>query len=61
MWSVVRGFDATLADDFADFLAPTPEGMEDLPPPDPIFRERLRRRLWRMYVQTHLKDGPEPH
>jgi len=54
-------FDSALAADFADFLAPELEEDDELQPPDPLFRERLRRQLWRVYVQTHLRDRPEPH
>jgi hypothetical protein len=33
-----------------------------LPAPDPVFQERLRRRLWRSYVVSHLSNaGKETH
>ena len=55
--------DATLIEDFRDFLAGD-EGSdsERLPPPDPIFRDRLRRRLWRNFVHSQLgKSGEKFH
>ena len=55
--------DAMLIEDFRDFVAGD-EGAdsERLPPPDPIFRDRLRRRLWRNFVHSHLgKAGEKVH
>jgi len=55
--------DAALIEDFADFLG-CDEDFEagGLPAPDPVFKERLRRRLWRHYVVSHLRNaGKEPH
>ena len=54
--------DAELLADFADFMLGDSQ-LETgvLPPPDSIFRERLRRRLWRTHVMTHLRDGGETH
>lgn len=55
--------DAALIEDFVDFLAGG-EGFETggLPAIDPAFMERLRRRLWRNYVVSHLRNvGKEPH
>lgn len=50
--------DAMLLEDFTDFLIGN-EGFEmrGLPAPDPGFRERLRRRLWKNYVVSHLRKG----
>lgn len=47
--------EASLIEDFRDFLA----GDEDFdsvgrPEPDPIFRERLRRKVWRQFVVSQL-------
>ncbi len=54
--------DAELMADFADFMSGG-DALDDgtLPAPDPIFREQLRRRLWRTHVHTHLRDGGETH
>ena len=54
--------DAELMADFADFMSGD-RGFEDgeLPPPDPHFREQLRRRLWRTHVLANLRDGGETH
>lgn len=54
--------DAVLFEDFVEFLA----GDDDLdsgpaPAPDPEFRDRLRKRLWRRYVLTHLRKRGERH
>jgi hypothetical protein len=50
--------DATLIEDFRDFLAGN-EAFDAimLPAPDPIFSERLRRRLWRNFVVSRLGNG----
>jgi len=54
--------DAELLADFADFMMGDAQiECGELPPPDPVFRERLRRRLWRTHVMTHLRDGGETH
>lgn len=50
--------DAALIEDFADFLG----GGGDLEAeegvgPDPVFQERLRRRLWRNYVVSHFRNA----
>lgn len=48
--------------DFADFMTGDAQFESgELPLPDPVFRERLRRRLWRTHVMTHLGDGGETH
>ena len=54
--------DAELMAEFAEFM----EGDKafergELPEPDPIFRETLRRRLWRTHVLANLRDGGETH
>ncbi len=50
--------DATLVEEFREFLTGN-EGFDEigLPAPDPIFSERLRRRLWRNFVLSHLGNG----
>ena len=54
--------DARLLADFEEFMSGDTEiESGELPPPDPVFRERLRRRLWRTHVMTHLRDGGETH
>lgn len=55
-------FDAELMAEFAEFM----DGDQDferaeLPDPDPDFRERLRRRLWRAHVLANLREGGEIH
>jgi hypothetical protein len=54
---------AALIEDFADFLVGD-EGFEAgrLPAADRVFRERLRRRLWRHYVVSNLRNvGKKAH
>ncbi len=55
--------EAALIDDFADFLADgEARDAELLPTADPAFEERLRRRLWRKFLASHLRDsGNEIH
>ena len=56
--------DASLIADFAEFIsAGEIEGREAEPAaaPDPDFRERLRRRLWRRLVHAHLRDLGRSH
>jgi hypothetical protein len=50
--------DAMLIEDFRDFLA-ADEGLEARSrlAPDPIFKERLRRRVWRNFVISRLGNG----
>ncbi len=58
----VHQSDAELLADFTDFMdgeASFDDG--SLAPPDPVFRERLRRRLWRAHVQVNLRDLGETH
>jgi hypothetical protein len=54
--------EAALIEDFLEFL----EGESDifevvLPLPDPDFRERLRRRLWRSWGLSRLQRGRDLH
>ena len=54
--------DTALAEEFAEFLAG--DGVAEtptFPAADPIFRERLRRRLWQMHVLTQPSASHEPH
>ena len=58
----VHQSDAELLADFTDFMqgdASFDDG--SLAPPDPSFRDRLRRRLWRTHVQVNLRDTLETH
>jgi len=50
--------DATLIEEFREFLTGN-EGFDAIgwPAPDPIFSERLRRRLWRNFVHSYLSNG----
>ena len=53
---------AALIEDFVDFLED--ESGVDAPvllAPDPLFRERLRRRLWRSMGFTRMYDGRDIH
>ena len=54
--------DEQLLAEFEDFMTGDSQ-LESLglPLPDPIFRERLRRRLWRTHVMTHLRNRGETH
>lgn len=54
--------DAELLAEFAEFMdGDHASAAEVLPDPDPDFRERLRKRLWRAHVMAHLREGGEPH
>ena len=54
--------DEDLMTDFEEFMSGDSSFVSgELPPPDPSFRERLRRRLWRTHVMAHLRDGGETH
>lgn len=54
--------EAQLLADFADFMTGDAQFESgELPLPNPVFRERLRRRLWRTHLMTHLRDGGETH
>ena len=50
--------DATLIEEFGEFLTGN-EGFDGigLPAPDPLFGERLRRRLWKNFVLSYLGNG----
>lgn len=48
--------DASLIEDFAEFLVSPTWGDCATEQADPDFRETLRRRLWRLHVQTNLRD-----
>lgn len=51
-----------LIDEYEEFMACDEEIDSGwLPTPDPAFRERLRRRLWRTHAVTNLPDGRELH
>lgn len=55
--------DAALIEDFTEFIGGD-EYFETgkLAAPDPVFQERLRRRLWRSYVVSYLRNaGKEIH
>ena len=54
--------DAPLCGEFAEFLSGevAPE-TPSLPAVDPIFRESLRRRLWRMHLLTQAPSSQGPH
>ena len=55
-------YDASLAEEFAEFVAGAAAAESPMfPAPDPIFRERLRRTLWRMHVLTQAPGAREPH
>ncbi len=55
--------DAMLLEEFADFVGEDDEMESGLPmlQADPDFRERLRGRLWRTFVQTQLRNGGGRH
>jgi hypothetical protein len=48
---------SSLTEEFADFLAGEAAADRDLLAPSPIFRERLRRRLWRLQTLTRSRAG----
>jgi hypothetical protein len=50
-----------MARDFAEFIEDPETSAGPLAEPDPIFQERLRRRLWRMHLLTHGVSGFERH
>lgn len=55
---VVAAEEAELLADFADFMSGDEEFDNGLlPNPDPTFKERLRRRLWRTFVMGYLRGG----
>ena len=54
---------AELRADFEDFMAAGEAPLDggEIAIPDPVFRERLRRRLWRTRLMTLGRDGGETH
>lgn len=54
---------AELRADFEDFMLAGESAHDggELPIPDPVFRERLRRRLWRTQLMTLGRDRGETH
>ncbi len=54
--------DAELLTDFTDFMG-GPFRLRSGEPacPDPVFRERLRRRLWRTHAHTRLRETRDVH
>ena len=50
-----------MARDFAEFIEDPETSAGPLAEPDPVFQERLRRRLWRMHLLTHGASGFERH
>jgi hypothetical protein len=56
-----KGSRSALTEDFADFLAGGSAVDRDLVPPSPIFREQLRRRLWRLHTLTRSRARPRIH
>lgn len=54
---------AGLRADFEEFMmaGESPLGGGELPFPDPVFRERLLRRLWRTQLMTIGRDRGETH
>ena len=52
----------TLLREFAEFSSGESDPEQAaLPPVDPIFKERLRRRLWRLHVLSRSGSSSEPH
>ena len=54
--------DHSIVEEFADFLAgDSLQGDPFLPAVDPVFKERLRRRLWRLHLLTQPVGPNESH
>ena len=54
--------DAVLMEEFVEFLGGEDDfEVGEVLAPDPVFRERLRSRLWRNYVLAVLRRGGGPH
>lgn len=54
--------EAQLLADFADFMSGADVFVRgEAPVPDPLFRERLRRRLWQTHLLRRGLGGPEAH
>jgi len=60
---VAKAFaEAAVIEDFIDFLEDDGDfGVPVLPAPDPLFRERLRRRIWRSMGFTLMRDVRDIH
>jgi len=57
-----RESDADLLAEFEDFMSGDESFMDGtLPVPDPVFQERLRRRLWQMQLVTQQPDSGDSH
>lgn len=58
---VVHSADDIL-NEFEDFMAGASGSMTSIAsPPDPVFKERLRRRLWRLHLMTQPPSPKNPH
>ena len=58
----VHQSDSELLADFSDFMQGDTVFEDGCPsPPDPAFRDRLRRRIWRTHVHANLRDTHETH
>jgi hypothetical protein len=54
--------DERIASEFAEFLSGAADpGAPILSDADPVFRERLRRRLWRLHLLAHPLASSDPH
>ena len=53
--------DAELLTDFTDFMGGPLRLRSGEPCPDPLFRERLRSRLWRTHAHSRLRQTQDVH
>jgi hypothetical protein len=54
--------DAGIVNEFAEFLAGPADLNEPVSGrPDPVFKERLRRRLWRLHLLTRPTNSHDSH
>jgi hypothetical protein len=54
--------DEHVVQDFTEFLSGEADPRAPLlPDPDPVFRERLRGRLWRLHLIVHPPSSHESH